>query len=251
MSHDLGRCYEVLGVAPQASAQELKAAYRDLAKVWHPDRFAHEPRLQQKAQDKLKEINEAYAQLTSDRPARRRTPTPPAVPARERVTATPAPFVARRPQRQTFLLPALLFVVVLCSATTLLLRRRPNAPPPAQTAAPAQVQAGESEQAAESVEPGTPAAPRQPKKRTTQSPPGVPAPPRDAAAHARNAEALRPMPTVTLLIDPTTNLIATRACPNKMRMTYASGTEPHQFCAAHQAGGPAGGGAARRRVAVR
>jgi hypothetical protein len=250
MLDDLLRCYEVLGVAPQASAQELKAAYRDLAKVWHPDRFAHEPRLQQKAQEKLKEINDAYAQLTSDRPARRARPTP-AAPATERATAAPAPFVARRPQRQTLLLPALLFVVVLCSATTaLLVRHKANVSPPAQTVAPAQAQA--SEQAAEGAEPGTTAAPRPPKKRTTElPPPSMPAPPRDAAAHARNTETLRPMPTVTLLIDPTTNLIATRACPNKMRMTYASGAEPHQLCTAHQAGEPTSGGAARRRVAVR
>ena len=29
-------------------------------KVWHPDRFGGDPRLQKKAQEKLKEINEAY-----------------------------------------------------------------------------------------------------------------------------------------------------------------------------------------------
>ena len=53
MSDELNECYVLLGVAPTASAQELKAAYRDLAKVWHPDRFSHDPRLQQKAQEKL------------------------------------------------------------------------------------------------------------------------------------------------------------------------------------------------------
>ena len=79
MSNDSTRCYEVLGVACGASAQELKAAYRDLAKVWHPDRFAHDPRLQQKAQEKLKEINEAYELLTGGNAgARTRTrPTQP------------------------------------------------------------------------------------------------------------------------------------------------------------------------------
>src|SRR4029079_15571064 len=45
--------------------RELKAAHRDLAKVWHPDRFVHDPRLQEKAQEKLKEINEAYDLLSS------------------------------------------------------------------------------------------------------------------------------------------------------------------------------------------
>ena len=66
------RCYELLGLAPGATVEELKAAHRDLVKVWHPDRFAHDPRLQQKAQEKLKELNEAYEFLTSGRPARRR-----------------------------------------------------------------------------------------------------------------------------------------------------------------------------------
>ncbi|MFC1610000.1 J domain-containing protein [Myxococcota bacterium] len=41
----------------------MKRAYRDMAKVWHPDRFAHDPRLQQKAEQKLKEINSAYDSL--------------------------------------------------------------------------------------------------------------------------------------------------------------------------------------------
>ena len=62
---ELNKCYELLGVRPGASAQELKTAHRDMAKVWHPDRFAHDPRLQQKAQEKLQEINEAYDQLTA------------------------------------------------------------------------------------------------------------------------------------------------------------------------------------------
>ena len=55
----------LLGLEAGATAQEIKTAYRDLAKVWHPDRFAHDPRLQQKAQERLKEINEAYRSLIS------------------------------------------------------------------------------------------------------------------------------------------------------------------------------------------
>ena len=71
------RFYEVLGVRPGASRQELKAAYRDLTKVWHPDRFTHDPRLQQKAEEKLKEINDAYEQLISRKIWRPRvTPSP-------------------------------------------------------------------------------------------------------------------------------------------------------------------------------
>lgn len=60
---DLKRCYEILGLTPGASEEELRQAYRDLIKVWHPDRFSHDPRLQHKAQEKLKEINAAYEKI--------------------------------------------------------------------------------------------------------------------------------------------------------------------------------------------
>src|SRR5438874_1403962 len=78
------RYYRVLGLEPGVSLEELKQTHKDLVKVWHPDRFADDPRLQQKAQEKLKEINEAYEQVLSDAfPALRLTPpvadSPPAV----------------------------------------------------------------------------------------------------------------------------------------------------------------------------
>lgn len=57
---DLERAFEVLGVEPTATAQEVRDSYRDLVKVWHPDRFASDPVLQRKAQEKPKDINEAY-----------------------------------------------------------------------------------------------------------------------------------------------------------------------------------------------
>ncbi len=60
---DINRCYEILEIEPGASLEEIKRAYRDLAFVWHPDRFAHNDRLQQKAHQRLTEINEAYQQL--------------------------------------------------------------------------------------------------------------------------------------------------------------------------------------------
>lgn len=81
MSTEQDRAYDVLGVKPGVSDRELKAAHRDMAKVWHPDRFVHDPRLQEKAQEKLKEINEAYEQLIS-RHKRRATPPPSPPPRR-------------------------------------------------------------------------------------------------------------------------------------------------------------------------
>lgn len=41
------------------TSEDLKSSYRDLVKIWHPDRFAQDDKLQQKAQIKLTEINEA------------------------------------------------------------------------------------------------------------------------------------------------------------------------------------------------
>jgi len=62
---DLNKSYEMLGVVFGASEDDIKHAYRDLVQVWHPDRFAHNPSLQEKAQEKLKEINVAYDKIKS------------------------------------------------------------------------------------------------------------------------------------------------------------------------------------------
>src|ERR1700679_36524 len=56
---------DVLSLRPGATSLEVKEAYRDLVKVWHPDRFGSDPRLRRKAEDKLKQINDAYRVLQS------------------------------------------------------------------------------------------------------------------------------------------------------------------------------------------
>lgn len=56
--------YEVLGVKPGASQDEIKSAYRKLVKQYHPDQFRDNP-LQELAQEKLAEINEAYTMLSN------------------------------------------------------------------------------------------------------------------------------------------------------------------------------------------
>jgi hypothetical protein len=60
---DLSVYYRVLDLQPGASLAEVKTAWRDLAQVWHPDRFTGNERLQKKAEEALKEINEAYRRL--------------------------------------------------------------------------------------------------------------------------------------------------------------------------------------------
>ena len=62
--------YKVLGVSPNATDEEVKTAYRELAKKYHPDNYADSP-LADLAGEKMKEVNEAYDQIVKDRRQRR------------------------------------------------------------------------------------------------------------------------------------------------------------------------------------
>ncbi|MBT0663816.1 DnaJ domain-containing protein [Geobacter pelophilus] len=52
--------YATLGISFGATGKEAKQAYRELVMVWHPDRFQNDARLQHRALEMLKNINEAY-----------------------------------------------------------------------------------------------------------------------------------------------------------------------------------------------
>lgn len=56
--------YEVLGVPRNASKEQIKAAYKALAKKYHPDNYASSP-LRETAEEKMAEINEAYDAIIS------------------------------------------------------------------------------------------------------------------------------------------------------------------------------------------
>ena len=58
--------YKVLNVPYNATDEEIKQAYRKLAKKYHPDRYQNSP-LAESASEKMKEINDAYDRITSER----------------------------------------------------------------------------------------------------------------------------------------------------------------------------------------
>ena len=64
--------YKILGVPEDASDEEIKKAYRELARKYHPDNY-HDNPLEDLAQEKMKEINAAYEQITKERASGRRT----------------------------------------------------------------------------------------------------------------------------------------------------------------------------------
>lgn len=220
MSTDSGWAYDVLGVKPGVSDRELKAAHRDLAKVWHPDRFLHDPRLQEKAQEKLKEINEAYEQLLT-RNTRRYTPPPP--PPR-RSAASPVADVTYVPRRRGVgwhwyvAGPLVVFALVFALTTRSLVRDA--IPQPLESTEIAET----TEQEPQTSQPDTNHAVR---NRTDNNP----APPAETEPEtAPTNEVIPAVPTVTVSIDPATGLLATPACPVKTRMTYPSGSEPKGYC---------------------
>ena len=208
MSPDLSKAYDLLGVKPGVSNRELKAAHRDLAKVWHPDRFLHDPRLQEKAQEKLKEINEAYELLISGKTPR---------PSRSAETVYTPPQRRRTNGSQWIAVPLLIFVAVFAVTITLLLQRRQ----------PVSLPVEETQTATLPQE----AAPRDQSDSRTRS---APKPNSEAEApEISSTEVSAPsaaLETVTVIIDPQSGLLAKQDCPVRSRMTYPTGSQPTGYC---------------------
>ena len=58
--------YEVLGVSRNASEEEIKKAYNEIVKKYHPDHYQESP-LSDVAEEKMAEINEAYDTIINER----------------------------------------------------------------------------------------------------------------------------------------------------------------------------------------
>ena len=58
--------YEILGVAPNASSEEVRQRYRFLAQAYHPDKFP-DPQHKSQAEETFKSVQEAYQTLSNPR----------------------------------------------------------------------------------------------------------------------------------------------------------------------------------------
>ena len=57
----ISAAFAILGLPTDATPERVKEAFRDLAQVWHPDRFTHNSRLHAQAEVKMKELTHAYS----------------------------------------------------------------------------------------------------------------------------------------------------------------------------------------------
>lgn len=137
----------LLGLEPGATEQAVKDAYRDMVKVWHPDRFGSDPRLRAKAQEKLKEVNAAFEQLRGYRASdytRARESARPANTAGDsswsRVPESPVERASHLDTR-TVLLLFLCVAVIAVAGTGLFVSR--SRPPEEPSAAPEPIEAPE------------------------------------------------------------------------------------------------------------
>jgi len=113
---EIQKCFEALDVSPEASIEDVRQAYKDLVNIWHPDRVPDNPRLKKKAEEKLKDINLAYEELTSFLTSKRKThpnvqkepsqgpmtKTPPSSSQAQTETKARSPHVAGKPHSNFF-----------------------------------------------------------------------------------------------------------------------------------------------------
>src|SRR5690348_17955317 len=72
--------YAVLGLTPAASADDIRQAFRRLAKLWHPDHYATAPEeLRERAERRMRALTRAYEALSEDRKSTRLNSSHPSI----------------------------------------------------------------------------------------------------------------------------------------------------------------------------
>src|SRR5262245_48106444 len=128
-NNDARRWLQVLGLAPGATREQLEDAYRDLVKVWHPDRFVSDPSLQRRAQERLRELNLAYEGLRrSGIPPADPAPTAPPPTGPARWDKTPATQVARWGTPWRLVTAVMATAVIVAIVLSIVMRRDAVAP---------------------------------------------------------------------------------------------------------------------------
>ena len=206
---DAQRWLKVLGLGPDATKKQIDQAYRDLVKVWHPDRFESDPGLRLKAQEKLRELNDAYAALRRPRIFPRftaRAQTPPTS-SSER-PATPETRSTRVGDLRMFGAVLVATAAIVGILLSFGMRRDAITPtdiapvpdPQAETTQPRDAQRS-------ATDPTLPTPPRNVQRSETE--PTVPTPPRDAQRSetdptlpAPPAPAVDPLPDVSQATNP-------------------------------------------------
>lgn len=89
--------YRILDLEPGATLSEIKQAYREQAKTWHPDRFPYDHFTRKRCEERMRRINEAYEHLrrfaaeAKPRPAPAPEPGPPPKPGPPPFRQSPPP----------------------------------------------------------------------------------------------------------------------------------------------------------------
>jgi len=92
---DIQECYRLLELPNGASLSEIERSFKELAKVWHPDRFPDGSELWHRANAKLKQLNDEYSNLKSNVGSEQKT-----TPNNSMQTPKPAATTTVRPKQK-------------------------------------------------------------------------------------------------------------------------------------------------------
>ncbi len=90
---------DLLGLVPGVSLEDVRTAYRALARRWHPDKFGDDPNAESVAGERLRQVNRAYEWLIANRSVWEPASVP-AVPGGSSPQPRPGPFENEPPHRR-------------------------------------------------------------------------------------------------------------------------------------------------------